>query len=87
MTRIIGSIITIATLVIGLTVGFAIFLVVLGLGAIVALAFFARLYWVRRKFIQRMQQAQRQQADAQRASDPHVIEGEYHVDRTDRQGW
>lgn len=87
MTRIIGSIVTIAMLAIGLTVGFAIFLVVLGLGAIVALVFFARLYWIRRKFIQRMQQAQRQQAETDRSSDHHIIEGEYHVDRTDRQGW
>ena len=87
MTRIIGSVITIAALVIGLTVGFAIFLAVIGIGAIVALVLFARIYWVRRKFIQRMQKAQRQQADTAQSSHHQTIEGEYHVDRTDRKGW
>lgn len=87
VTRIIGSVLAIAALAIGLTVGFAIFLVVLGLGAIVATVFFVRIYWFRRKFIRRMQQARREQAETQQASGHQTIEGEYHVDSTDRKGW
>lgn len=79
LTRIIGGLVTVAALVIGLTVGFAIFLVLLGLAAIALVAFYARIYWVRRKIMQRMQQA-RQESQWQQ-SDHSVIEGEYRVER------
>jgi len=87
VTRVIGAIVTIATLAISLAVGFAIFMIVLGLGAILTLVFFARLYWLRRRFMKHMQQAQQQQAEQRAQADHQVIEGEYRVDRTDRRGW
>lgn len=78
LTRILGGLITITALVIGLTVGFALFLVVLGLAAIAFVAFYVRIYWVRRKLMQRMQQAQQQRQE----QGHRVIEGEYHVERS-----
>jgi ABC-type bacteriocin/lantibiotic exporter with double-glycine peptidase domain len=80
LTRILGGLITITALVIGLTVGFALFLVILGLAAIAFVAFYARIYWVRRKLRQRMQQAQQQRQWQEQGH--RVIEGEYHVERS-----
>jgi hypothetical protein len=80
LTRILGGLITIKALVIGLTVGFALFLVILGLAAIAFVAFYARIYWVRRKLMQRMQQAQQQRQWQEQGH--RVIEGEYHVERS-----
>lgn len=79
LTRIIGGLVTVAALVVGLTVGFALFLVLLGLAAIALLVFYIRIYWVRRKIMQRVQQAQ--QENQWRKSEHDVIEGEYRVER------
>lgn len=78
LTRILGGLITVTALVVGLTVGFALFLVILGLAAIAFVAFYARIYWVRRKIMQRMKQPQQQ---AWQDQEHRVIEGEYQVER------
>lgn len=80
LTRVVGALVTVTALVVGLTVGLALFLVILGLGAIAIAVFYARVYWLRRKLMQRMQNAQRSSAQAHR-----TIEGEYRVERPPRQ--
>lgn len=82
LTRIIGGLVALTTLVIGLTVGFALFLVILGLAAIAIVAFYARLYWLRRRFERRVQQPG--QASPGQAQRHQVIEGEYRVERERR---
>lgn len=79
LARIVGGLVTVAALVVGLTVGFAIFLILLGLAAVALIVFYARIYWVRRKIMQRMQQAQ--QENQWREAGHSVIEGEYRVER------
>jgi membrane protein implicated in regulation of membrane protease activity len=82
LTRVLGGLITITALVVGLTVGFALFLAVLGLAAIALAVFYARFYWVRRRMMQRMQQhQQRRRGEAQEQAHHHVIEGEYRVEQ------
>lgn len=82
LTRIIGGLVALTTLVIGLTVGFALFLVILGLAAIAIVAFYARLYWLRRRFERRAQRPGR--ASSAQAQRHQVIEGEYRVERERR---
>lgn len=82
LARIIGGLVAVTTLIVGLTVGFALFLIILGLAAIAILAFYARLYWLRRRVECHAQRAGR--ASSGQAQRHQVIEGEYRVERERR---
>lgn len=78
LTRVVGAAVTVAVLAVGLTVGLALFLAIIGIGAIALTAFYARIYWIRRKLARRMEQEQRRPS----SSNAHyVIEGEYRVEQ------
>ena len=79
LTRIVGALIAVIVLAVSMTVGFAIFLVLLGLAAITLIVFYVRLYWVRRRLVRRTQRAR--QESGWQGSGHSIIEGEYRVVR------
>jgi hypothetical protein len=84
ITRVVGAVVAATVLVVGLTLGFALFLVILGLGAIALAAFFARFYWLRRKFMRRMREREQVQHPPPGQERHYIIEGEYEVERSAR---